>query len=160
RKADEIRRAVAGVPGVAAAEVQALPPQQPTVQVEVDLAAAEAAGVKPGDVRRSAATLIEGLPVGALFEDQKVFDVVVVGAPGTAASVSDLRALPIDSPNGGTVGLGDVADVRVAAGETVIEHQDISRYVDVAVTVHGRGVGAVTGDVKDRLRRITFPLEH
>ena len=34
-------------------------------------------GIKPGDVRRAAATLLSGIQVGSLFEQQKVFDVVV-----------------------------------------------------------------------------------
>ena len=57
------------------------------MQVEVNLDAAKAAGVAPGDVRRAAATLVSGIQAGSLFEDQKVFDVVVWGKPATRASV-------------------------------------------------------------------------
>ena len=45
--------------------------------------AAQEYGVKPGDVRRAAATLVSGIGVGSLFEEQKVFDVVVWGTPET-----------------------------------------------------------------------------
>src|SRR4029453_15114304 len=38
-------------------------------------------GIKPGDVRRAATTLLSGIQVGSLFEEQKVFDVVVWGTP-------------------------------------------------------------------------------
>ena len=42
---------------------------------------AESVGLAPGDVRRAATTLLSGLVVGNLFEEQKVFDVAVWGAP-------------------------------------------------------------------------------
>ena len=61
-----------------------------TVQIEVDLARAQQYGLKPGDVRRAAATLIAGIQVGSIFEQQKVFDVIVVGtpAPGRTSATS------------------------------------------------------------------------
>ena len=49
--------------------------------VRVDLAKADRYGIKPGDVRRAATTLLSGLVVGSLFQEQKVFDVVVWGTP-------------------------------------------------------------------------------
>ena len=36
-------------------------------------------GIKPGDVRRAEATLLQGIEVGSVFEDQKVFEVIVQG---------------------------------------------------------------------------------
>ena len=99
-KADEVQAMIAGVDGVARANVER-PPEEPTVQVEVDLARAQVAGVKPGDVRRTAATLLGGITVGNLFEQQKVFDVVVWGAPEIRQSETDIEQLLVDTPNGG-----------------------------------------------------------
>ncbi len=59
-----------------------LPAEEPTIEIETDLARAQEYGIKPGDVRRAAAAiLITGIQVGNLFEEQKVFDVVVKGTP-------------------------------------------------------------------------------
>ena len=52
-------QAIAGVDGLAAPTV-ADPIEEPTVKIEVDLEAAASAGLKPGDVRRAAATLLSG----------------------------------------------------------------------------------------------------
>src|SRR5205814_1550147 len=68
-----------------------LPSEQPTIEVKVDVAKAERAGVKPGDVRRQAATLLSGLTVGNFFEEQKVFDVVVWGEPGVRGNLFSIR---------------------------------------------------------------------
>ena len=108
-KADEIQRLLAGVDGVAGANVErAL--DEPTVTVKVDLAKAQAAGVKPGDVRRAAATLLGGMTVGNLFEQQKVFDVVSGSTPEIRQSDQNIENLMVDAPNGRQIRIGDVAE--------------------------------------------------
>jgi Cu/Ag efflux pump CusA len=158
-KADEVRGLLAGVGGVARANVDR-PLQEPTVEVEVDLARAQEAGVKPGDVRRAAAQLLGGITVGNLFEQQKVFDVVVWGAPEIRRSQRDIEQLLIDTPNGDQVRVGDVADVRVVPNPAVIRHESIAPYLDVTADVAGREVGAVARDIDGLLERVDFPLEH
>jgi CzcA family heavy metal efflux pump len=158
-KAEEVRRALAGIDGVVDPRVQ-LQLEEPTVDVEVNLAAAQRYGIKPGDVRRAAATIVSGITVGSLFEQQKVFDVVVWSAPESRNSLTSVRNLLLDTPNGGHVQLDKVADVRIARTPTVIRHSEISRTIDVTAGVDGRDVGSVIADVKQRLKGITFPLEH
>jgi CzcA family heavy metal efflux pump len=158
-KADELRTHLSGIDGVEGARVE-LAPQEPALEVEVDLARARAFGVKPGDVRRAAATLLSGITVGHLFEEQKVFDVVVWGRSEIRQGERDVRELLIETPDGGHVRLGQVADVRMAPNPTVIRHESVSTYVDVRADVKGRDVGAVAGDVDRALERVEFPLEH
>lgn len=104
-KAEEVRGLLAAIDGVERPVVEA-GPQEPALEVEVDLARAQAAGVKPGDVRRAAAILLSGVAVGNLFEDQKVFDVVVLGEPEIRQDVDDVQRLLIDAPGGRHVRLG------------------------------------------------------
>jgi Cu/Ag efflux pump CusA len=158
-KAEEIRSLLAGTAGVADARV-AIAPLEPTVEVEVDLARAQALGVKPGDARRTAAILFSGITVGNLFEDQKVFDVVVWGDPALRESEADVAELPIETPDGRLIRLGDVADVRTVPNPAVIRHESVSTYVDVTADVQGRSVDAVVEDLRRDLRSVEFPLEH
>jgi CzcA family heavy metal efflux pump len=158
-QAAQVRRAMSGVDGVTNARVL-LPAEEPTLKVRVDLARADRYGIKPGDVRRAATTLLSGLVVGNLFEQQKVFDVVVWGVPSVRASLTSIRQLLIDTPDGGQVRLGDVADVRIAPSPGIIKRQDVSRYVDVGASVSGRDRDAVVRDVQSSLERLRFPLEY
>jgi CzcA family heavy metal efflux pump len=157
-KASEVRHVLAGVDGLSRERVR-LPATEPSLQVKVDLGAAERYGIKPGDVRRAAATLLSGTSAGSLFEEQKVFDVVVWGTPETRRSLTAIRQLLIDTPGGGHVRLGQVAAVRIVPTSTVIRRQAVSRYIDVAANVHGRDLGAARHDVEQQLRGVTFPLE-
>ena len=77
---------------------------------------------------------------------------MVWSTPESRNSLSSVQDLLIDAPGGKHVRLGDVAEVRVRSTSPSIEHQDISRFVDVTANVSGRSVGSVADDVKDRAR--------
>ncbi len=70
----------------------------PQVQVTVDMDRAERYGIKPGDVRRAASTLLAGEEVGDIFRGGKAYDVQVWSTPETRNSLTSIRELPIDTP--------------------------------------------------------------
>lgn len=158
-KAEAVRSAISDVGGIHAPSVTA-PVTEPTVEIEVDLEAAAAAGLKAGDIRRAATSLLSGILVGNLFEEQKVFEVVVWGTPEHRESLSSIKDLLIDSPTSGLVRLGDVADVRVAASPSVIEREGVMRYIDVTADVSGRDLGAVLADVRSRVASVPYDIEY
>ena len=158
-KGREVAAALGAVKGVRSASALSAP-IEPSVEVRVNLDRADTFGIKPGDARRAVTTLVSGLTVGALFEEQKVFDVVVVGTPPTRSSIDSIRDLLIDTPTGRHVRLGDVADVSIAPGLSVIRHEDVSRYVDVIADVSGRSVGDVAADARAAIKAVSFPLQH
>jgi Cu/Ag efflux pump CusA len=158
-KANEVAGIVAGVRGVAQPRVS-VPDFEPTVEVEVNIPKAAAAGLKPGDARRAAATLVSGITAGHMYEGQKIYEVTVWGKPEVRHSLTSLQNLLIDSPKGGQVRLGDVASVRIRPNPTNIKHDAVARYIDVTTEVHGRGLAAVTRDVENAVRDVSFPAEH
>ncbi len=133
---------------------------QPTIEIEVDLDKAQQLGITPGDVRRAEATLLQGIQVGSVFEDQKVFDVIVLGTPATRSSVSSVQSLLIDRPGGGHLRLGDVAEVRIAQTPTVIDREAVSRHLDVVADLDGRSAGDVAADLELQLATMSFPLQY
>lgn len=159
-KAEEVRKALADIPGIIdlRAEGQVVEPQ---IRVKVDLDKAGRAAVRPGDVRRTSATIFSGLTVGFLFEDQKIYDVVVWGAPEARKSLHDLTDLWVEKPDRSHVRLSDVADVSIVPVPTALRHEKIAPYVDVLANVApGRDLHKVVDQVEDRLERVQFPLEH
>jgi CzcA family heavy metal efflux pump len=158
-KAEEVRQALAPVRGLVDLRVSGYV-EQPAVEIEVDLEKAEPYGLKPGDVRRAAATMFSGLNVGFLFEEQRVFDVVVWGIPDKRNSVSDIGNLLLDTPRGGHVRLRDVADVRIAPTPTAIHHEALQNRIDVVADVRGRDLASVVDDVESRLDNVEFQMEY
>ncbi len=158
-KAKEVGAELRKISGLTDLNVE-LPAEEPSLEVEVDLDRAKDFGVKPGDVRRAAAILLSGIDVGQLFYDQKVFDVVVWGAPETRRGTDDVKNLLIDTPGGGLVRLEQVADVNVVSAPDVIEREGVFRRIDLSARVAGRSRDAVAADVEKTLKGIDFPLEY
>src|SRR3712207_6125470 len=132
----------------------------PHVEIEVDLAAAQDYGIKPGDVRRQAATLVASEEVGDIFRGGRAYDVHVWSTPETRHSVTSLRQLPIDTPGGEQIRLEQVADVRLAPTPNAIERVEQSRRLDVGANVEGRDLGSVVADVEKQLAGVELPREY
>jgi Cu/Ag efflux pump CusA len=157
-KAKEVGDAVGKIKGIKDLQVE-VPVSEPTLEVEVNLEKAQKFGIKPGDVRRTAAYLLAGVEVGQLYYDQKIFEVVVWGTPEIRQDEAAIRNLLIDTPNGGQVRLEEVADVRRVNSPDVVEREGAFRRIDVSASVTGRSRSAVAADVREALNRMTFPLE-
>jgi Cu/Ag efflux pump CusA len=158
-EAAKVQQLMAAIDGVANPRVEG-PITQPTIEIEVNLDKAQQLGITPGDVRRAEATLLQGIQVGSVFEDQKVFDVIVLGTPATRSSVSSVQSLLIDRPGGGHLRLGDVAEVRIAQTPTVIDREAVSRHLDVVADLDGRSAGDVAADLELQLATMSFPLQY
>jgi CzcA family heavy metal efflux pump len=152
-KSDQILALVKSVSGVVDAH-RDISSDVPQVNVTVNLARAERYGLKPGDVRRDAATLVAGEEVGDIFRAGKAYDVVVWSPASVRHSFSDVENLPIDLPSGGRVRLGVVATVSLQPNPNAIDRQGDSRYLDVGAAVSGRDLGAVVNDIKTKLAAV------
>jgi len=154
-KAQEIGGAVKDVAGVIDLKVE---PQVLVPQLEVRFRpeAAQQFGVSPGDVRRAATALVKGTKVGELYEEQKIYDVVVWGVPRLRTDAESLRQIFIDTPSGAHVPIGAVADVRFAGTPNVIQRESASRRIDVTCNVRGRDLGSVAREIESRVRALSF----
>jgi CzcA family heavy metal efflux pump len=155
-KADEVEAALSTIDGIEDVHGE-LQVEVPQIQVEVDLAAAQRYGLKPGDVRRAAATLVSSEEVGDVFNLGKAYDVHVWSTPGTRSTVSDIETLPIDTADGRQIALKDVASVTIAPTPNSIVHENLARRITVGANVSGtRDLGAIVGDVQRRIDGIGF----
>src|SRR5689334_15625305 len=149
-KSDQILDLVKSVPGVIDAH-RDISSDVPQADVTVNLAKAEKYGLKPGDVRRDAATLVAGEEVGDIFRAGQAYDVVVWSPERTRHSFTDIENLPIDLPSGGHIRLGEVATVALQPNPNAIDRQGDSRYLDVGAAVEGRDLGSVVNEIRQKL---------
>ena len=154
-KADEVADRLASIDGVDDLHVQH---QTLIPQIEIDFKPEAAAifGLTPGDLRRVTEVMLTGVKVGELYDEQKVFDVVVRGAPHVGANMDALRDMPIDTPGGGAVPLRDVADVYIAPTPNQVTREAGSRRIDVTLNPAGRALSAVAEDVDATIAAIPF----
>jgi Cu/Ag efflux pump CusA len=158
-KAEEIRALIAKIPGIEDPRVE-LQVEEPAIEVKVDVDRAADYGLKPGDVRRATSAMVGGITVGALFEEQKVFDVVVWGRPELRDNIDDVRNLMINNESGDQVRLAQIADVQISPATSIIRRQGSARRIDVLAKVDERALGDVADDVAKSIRQMAFPFEH
>jgi CzcA family heavy metal efflux pump len=154
--AEDVKNMMGKVDGVIEENVE-LQTKVPQVEVKVKLDEAERYGLKPGDVRRAAATFVTGEEVGDLYRDGKTYDVNVWSAPEDRNSLSDIQQLPINTPAGEVVQLQEVADVNIRPRPSSIHRQDVSRTIEIGANVKGRNLGAVAKDIEEGLEEMKLP---
>ena len=157
RQAAEVKQALTGIEGLI--DLHEEPQKEiPQVQITVNLEKAGRVGLKPGDVRRAAATIFAGQEVSDIHRDGKVYDVMVWSTPETRRSLISIHELLLDTADNGHVRLGDVADVRIVPTPNIIKRENASRRIDVHANVRGRDLGSVVQDVEAGLKTVQFPL--
>jgi CzcA family heavy metal efflux pump len=158
-KAEEVNEILGEIPGVIENHVD-LQEEVPQIEVEVNLAAAQRYGLKPGDVRRAAAYLMAGEEVGDIFQGGRAYDVQVWSTPETRQNLLDVGNLLLDTPSGEYVLLKDVATVQVVPTPNIIRHENLFRSIDVGANIDGsRDLGSVVADLEERLEEVAWPRE-
>ncbi len=155
--AQRIRQSLTALPGIVDPRVQAAA-EQPAIQITADVKAAARYGLKPGDVRRQTSVLIAGIPVGSYYQQQQIFDVTVWSEPAVRQNLTDIQDLLLDTPGGGQVPLKKVAAVAIAPAPTEIDHDQVSRFLDVTAAVKGADLESVVAHVKRQVQSIALPL--
>jgi Cu/Ag efflux pump CusA len=153
----DVAAAIKDIEGVTTLKVepQVLVPQ---VAIKIRPDAAARFGLTPGGMTRAVGTLVNGTLAGEIYEDQKVYGVLVRGANALHPDVPSLRSLMIDTPSGAQVPLGDVADVSVVPAPNEIKREGASRRLDVTCNVEGRDLGSVAREIEARvLANVKFP---
>jgi CzcA family heavy metal efflux pump len=156
-QAEKVLKAMDGIDGLVEPKIE-LHSDIPQVEVKVDLAAAQRVGVKPGDVRRQSGVWLAGEEVGDLFHGGRAYDVQLWSIPAARNSLTDIKAVPIDTPTGGSVRLDQIADVRIMPTPNTIERENLSRRLEVSANVSGRALGSVAEELDDRVEDIVFPI--
>jgi CzcA family heavy metal efflux pump len=158
--AQRVSDVMASIEGVTNLKVE---PQTMIPQIVVSLRpeAATQFGLTPGDVRNAVTTLVRGTQVGEIFEEQKIFRVMVWGKDSVRRDIDTIRRLIIDTPTGAQLPLEDVAEVVIQPAPNAIVRIGASRKIDVICNVSGRDLGSVAREIEERvLAEVKFEQEY
>ncbi|MEW5974497.1 MAG: efflux RND transporter permease subunit [Acidobacteriota bacterium] len=154
-KAQEVAGAIDGVKGISDLQIerQTLIPQ---VEVRIQEDQARRFGLSSGLIRDTAATLVQGLKVGEIYEAQKIFDVTVWGVASARQNLDSIRNLWLTTPSHAKVPLREVAEVRIVPTPNEISRENGSRKIDISCNVRGRDLGTVARDVERAVRELSY----
>lgn len=148
---EQVRDAIEPIPGLVDLQLE---PQLPIrqVQIQYDRAAAARAGLTMANLSEVVETALNGRVVGQVSEDQQLINVTVALQIDARNSLDAIRAIPIATPTGTLIPLGDVATVEYGMGANVINREDVSRLIVVSTNVAERDLGSVVAEIQATIR--------
>jgi len=155
--AAEIERVVKAVPGVSSALAERLTGGR-YVDVTIDRAAAARFGLAVDDIQAVVTAAIGGENVGETVEGLQRFPINVRYPRDWRDSIGALRDLPIVTPRGAQIRLGDVAGVRVSDGPPMVRSENARPSGWVYVDLRGRDLsGSVKAMQQAVAREVKLP---
>jgi heavy metal efflux system protein len=108
----------------------------------VDREKASRFGINVSDVQDAIQTAIGGNAVSQILQGERRYDLVVRYQPQFRQTVDDIANIRILAPTGERVSLGQLCDVKVQDGASMIYREANSRYVAIRYSVRGRDLGS------------------
>ncbi|MFT5032161.1 MAG: Cu(I)/Ag(I) efflux system membrane protein CusA/SilA [Bacteroidia bacterium] len=145
-----VERIAKTVPGVSSALAERLTGGR-YIDVDIDRVAAARYGLNIADVQSIVAGGIGGQTIGETVEGLARYPINLRYGREWRDSITDLRNLPIYTPQGSQITLGTVAKVQVTDGPPMLKSENARLSGWVYVDVRGRDMAAVVGDLRERI---------
>ncbi|MBN8628128.1 MAG: efflux RND transporter permease subunit, partial [Planctomycetes bacterium] len=156
-KAEEMKAAIAGVPGVKDLMVE----QQieiPQLQIRLDRAQLAANGMTSDYVNEFIETAMNGRTVSEIALGQRKFDLVVRLDDDFRLDPAKLSRLALNLPAGGRIPLSSVAEIRQASGPNTVNRENVRRRIILQCNTADRDLNSVVTDIQARVAPIVATL--
>jgi copper/silver efflux system protein len=132
-----VANVVRGAPGVRGAYAERLS-RSPAVDFEILRERAALAGFSVDDVQQALTAMIAGEPVGHVYRGRARLDVALRLVPRSGGGASDLLVVPLVSPAGSIVELGQIAALRWRDTPAMLQQEGGDLFGLVTIDVGGR----------------------
>lgn len=149
---EQVRDVIEPIEGVVDLQLE---PQLPIrqVQIQYDRAVAATYGLSMAQLSDVVETALNGRIVSQVAENQQLIDISVSLTEAARSNLDAIRAIPISTPTGEAISLGDVAIVDYRMGANVVNREDVSRLIVVSTNVAERDLGSVVGDIQVQIQQ-------
>jgi len=152
--AEKLLRNVPGIVDLSNQE-QATVPQ---LLVDFDREAMARYGLRPADMAQSVEALFQGTVAGEVVEGGLTSRVVVRFPERLRQHRDDLEALPVTTPAGQVIRLGEVARARFDLGPGLVRRENVERLAMVTANIAGSDLTGVVDKAREALRAgLTLP---
>ena len=131
---------------------------QPNIKITPDRVQLARYGLNTGDVANVVQSALGGLtgngsPIVEVYENEKFFDLTVRWKDEYRSSVEAIREIPVSTPSGSYIPLGQISKIEQAIGPTNIYRQNLQRYAPIKFSVRGRDLAGAIDDADARIRK-------
>lgn len=154
---EEIKESISDVKGAVdiAVEQQVNTPQLKIYPKEVML---NKYGITMDEFNQFVETGLGGTVVGSVFENERMFDLVVRFKNDKRKSIDQIKNARLNTASGESVPFSYVADIRSSSGPNVINRENVRRKLVVSANVAERDVRGVVLDIQNEIaKEVKFP---
>lgn len=145
------------LPGSSSRPIPGLDLGNPEVRIVPDRARAADVGFSASDIGVAVNSLVDGMKVSEYFHDGKEIDMLIKGRDDWSQHTQDIAQLPLATPTGRIITVGDVANVSLAQGPVQINHMERQRTVSIETILPDdipleQAIGLINERIVDPLR--------
>jgi cobalt-zinc-cadmium resistance protein CzcA len=132
--------------------------QLPQYRIDIDRSSAARYGLSVGDIDEVIETALAGKDTTYIWEGERRF-AVTVRLSDQDRELERLKRLPITTPDGAFVRLGELADFQMTSGAMNIARENGSRVLSIGVFIKDRDMGSVVADMQKAVADKIKPQE-
>jgi cobalt-zinc-cadmium resistance protein CzcA len=148
--AEQVEKVLRTVPGAADVAIDQ-EPRLPQLQVIVNRDAAARFGINVSDITDLVQMAIGGAPISQVFVGGRRYDVAARYVEPVRSTPGSIRDLTLTTPSGARIPLSQVADVRVASGESTITREMGRRHLTIKLDLSGRDLSSFLADAQKEI---------
>jgi CzcA family heavy metal efflux pump len=127
----------------------------PTISLRPRSLDARRFGLSADDIAAAVNTAMLGRTASSVLEGDRVVEIRVKVDPSHIDRLTNLRELPLRTPEGVLVKLSQVVDVVEEPGQLELRREDSRQDVAVTARLEGRDMGSVMAEIRDTLSKDT-----
>lgn len=127
------------------------------ITIHVDRVRAAMEGFDPQVASSQVEQLLAGTVTSQIQSGEKMIDIRVWTPEATRARIEQVAALPLRAPDGHTVPLSRIADVRTVVGQPQQDRENLRDIVAVTARLEGRDLGSAIQEVQAVVARMSLP---
>jgi heavy metal efflux system protein len=139
-----------GIRGTADAAIFQEPPI-PQLEITANRDAAARYGVNVSDITNLIQTAIGGAPITQVYVGDRIYNVTARVSNDVANSLQAIGELPLTSTSGAQIPLKEVADIKLAMGESTIAHEHGKRELTISIENEGRALSDYLTDAQTQI---------
>ena len=152
RIGNDIVNVLHGIRGTADASIFQEPPI-PQLSITANREAAARYGINVSDITNLIQTAIGGAPITQVYVGDRIYNVTARVSNAVANSLQAVGELPLTSTSGAQIPLKEVADIKLAMGESTIAHEHGKRELTISIENSGRALSDYLVDAQAQIEQ-------
>jgi cobalt-zinc-cadmium resistance protein CzcA len=125
---------------------------QPNLNLTVNRQKTDRFAINVADVQDAIQTAAGGNPVSQVLDGEQRFDLVVRYQEPFRRTIDDIANIRILAPSSERIALGQLCDIKVEDGASMIYREGNSRYIAIKYSVRGRDLGSTVEEAMNNVK--------